>query len=145
MKTELYPKPCDTGTPGPLLAPQFPTIDFTALDPAYPDKTSPAGAQYAFTRPAVLARGQAVLRELRARDDLDVVVVVSHSGFLRSAVAVGRWFQNADWRVFDFESDGDAAGEVGLVEWEVSRGKGGMGRSREDGPHGVCWPEEEAE
>ncbi len=147
-KTELYPKPCDTGTPIPLLDTQFPSIDFTPLDPVYPDKTSPAGAAYAFTRRAVLARGQAVLRELRARDDLDLVLVVSHSGFLRSAVAVDRWFQNADWRGFDFESSDDddaATGEVRLVEWEVSRGKGGMGRSREDGPHGVAWPEEECQ
>ncbi|KAK3292962.1 histidine phosphatase superfamily [Chaetomium fimeti] len=127
---ENYPKPCDTGTPAPTLATEFPQLDFSTLDPVYPDKTSPAGAAYHFSKTAVLARGQAALADLYARPE-DVVVVMSHSGFLRTAV-VGRWFGNADYRVFDFvEGDGDGDREgLGLVEWELTRGKGGMGGSK---------------
>ncbi|KAH6847633.1 histidine phosphatase superfamily [Chaetomium sp. MPI-CAGE-AT-0009] len=129
---ELYPKPCDTGTPAAALAAEFPQINFSPLDPVYPDKTSPAGAAYHYNKTAVLARGQAALADLHARTE-DVVVVVSHSGFLRTAV-VGRWFGNVDYRVFDFVEGARAEGEgggLGLVEWEMTRGKGGMGRCRE--------------
>lgn len=59
------------------------------------------------------------------------MVVVSHSGFMRTAV-VGRWFGNADYRVFDLGGCEGREGEGGLVEWELTRGRGGMGRSREE-------------
>ncbi len=111
---------------------EFPTVDFSVLDPVYPDKTSPAGAAYAYNKEAVLARGQDALRELYGRDE-DVIVVVSHSGFLRTAVA-GRWFGNADYRAFEFEeTDGDdEEGGYRLVEIESTRGAGAMGRSMEE-------------
>lgn len=85
-----------------------------------------------FTKEAILARGQSALADLYGRSE-DVIAVVSHSGFMRTAVA-GRWFENADYRVFDFADRGGGEGEGGpyrLVEWEVTRGKGGMGRSKE--------------
>ncbi|PHH85778.1 hypothetical protein CDD83_11186 [Cordyceps sp. RAO-2017] len=47
-----------------------------------------------------MARGAAALAALRRRPER-LVFVVSHSGFLRLAVA-GRWFFNADWRLFRF-------------------------------------------
>ncbi|KAK4247511.1 histidine phosphatase superfamily [Corynascus novoguineensis] len=127
----LYPKPCDTGTSAAQLATEFPAIDFSALDPVYPDKTSAASAAYRYKKGAVLARGQSALADLYERAE-DVVIVVSHSGFLRTAVA-GRWFANADYRVFDFVSrEGkDEEEPYRLVEWDLTRGKGGMGRSEE--------------
>jgi broad specificity phosphatase PhoE len=103
-------------------------IDFSGLDPVYPDKTSPAGAAYMFTREAILARGQSALADLYQRSE-DVIVVVSHAGFMRTAVA-GRWFENADYRVFDFAERGEGE-PYRLVEWEVTKGRGGMGRSKE--------------
>ncbi|KAH6617477.1 histidine phosphatase superfamily [Chaetomium tenue] len=120
--------PCDTGTPLPTLTKLFPQIDFSTVDPLYPDKTSPAAAPiYGCTRPAILARGQAVLRDLRARPE-KAVVVVSHSGFLRVGVT-GRFFMNADFRVVEFlEGDGEGGGGVGLRLWEGMEA-GGMGWS----------------
>ena len=85
----------------------------------------------------MLARGRSALADLYKRPE-DVVVVVSHSAFLRTAV-VGRWFSNADYRGFDFvHEEGGEQGvdgeheKIGLVEWQLTRGKGGMGRSREE-------------
>ncbi|KAK4122003.1 hypothetical protein N657DRAFT_698621 [Parathielavia appendiculata] len=57
---DIYPKPCDTGTPALQLAAEFRQIDFSCLDPVYPDRTSPAGARYAYEKGAILARGQCV-------------------------------------------------------------------------------------
>jgi broad specificity phosphatase PhoE len=128
---ENYPKPCDTGSPAPELAAEFPAIDFSGLDPVYPDKTSPAGVAYRYGKEPILARGQSALADLYTRTE-DVIVVVSHSGFMRTAVA-GRWFANADYRIFDFV-DREGKGEeepYRLVEWELTKGKGGMGRSNE--------------
>ncbi|SPQ24487.1 188b4486-813a-466d-bffc-5477357e3cfa [Thermothielavioides terrestris] len=98
---ELHPNPCDTGTPREQLAADYPQIDFSLLDPVYPDKISPAGARYRCEKGAVLARAQSALADLYWRTE-DVVAVVSHSGFMRTAVT-GRRFANADYRVFDFE------------------------------------------
>lgn len=117
-------KPCDTGTNIPDLQKEFPSVDFSHVDPVYPDKTTDAGRKYAYNRRVIVERGQGVLRELREREG--TVIVVSHSGFMRSAVT-GRWFFNADYRVFEFE---DADGNVnGLRQWESTE-KGGMGKSR---------------
>lgn len=83
----------------------------------------------------MLERGRSALADLYKRPE-DVIVVVSHSGFMRTAV-VGRWFANADYRVFDSVSIRGVYGEgmdreIGLVEWELTKGKGGMGRSKEE-------------
>lgn len=93
----------------------------------YPDKTSPAGARYHFRRDAVLERAQSALADLYRRPE-DVIIVMSHSGFLRTGVA-GRWFANADYRVFDFAPREKEDEPYRLVEWELTIDKGGMGRS----------------
>jgi hypothetical protein len=92
------------------------------LDPLYPSKTR----QFAFTRSAVLGRGQAALKVLRARPE-KVIAVVSHAGFLRCGISK-RHYANADYRVFQFkEDDGD---EVQLRELpETEKLGGGMGWS----------------
>ncbi|KAE9992748.1 hypothetical protein EG327_007824 [Venturia inaequalis] len=94
---ETSDKPCDTGSPLATIAAEFPQFDFTKVDPGYPTKEGP----YAFTRSAVLQRGQTVLRSLYRRPER-VIAVVSHSGFLRTAVT-SKQFGNADYRIYDFD------------------------------------------
>ena len=65
----------------------------------YPDKISPAAARYHYTRDAILRRAQLALAKLYDRPE-KVIIVVSHSGFLRAGVS-GSWYQNADYRIFD--------------------------------------------
>jgi broad specificity phosphatase PhoE len=92
------------------------------VDPAYPSKTQ----QFAFTRSAVLGRGQVALKSLRARPE-KVIAVVSHAGFLRCGIS-RRHFNNADYRIFEFEEDGGV--EVKLRELpETEVPGGGMGSS----------------
>ena len=69
-----------------------------------------------------------------------MIAVVSHSGFMRTAVCNRRFF-NADWRVFDFDEEamreskekGEGPNGEGLFvlkEWkETEERGGGMGRS----------------
>ncbi|EMR65216.1 putative phosphoglycerate mutase protein [Eutypa lata UCREL1] len=122
-------KPCDTGSSIAALTKEFDSIDFTsALDPVYPDKTSPAGAAYHYTRKALLARGQAALQRLYQRPE-KVIIVVSHSGFLRLAVT-GCYYFNADYRVFNFvqpgeEQAGQGKGEVQIVQDPSTKESGG--------------------
>ncbi|KAL6708770.1 hypothetical protein ACN47E_002466 [Coniothyrium glycines] len=123
-------KPCDTGTPLPLISREFPQYDFSSVDPSFPDKTTnPAQNRYAFTQKAILARGQSALEELYKRPE-KVIAVVSHSGFLRTAVCQ-RMFYNADWRVFTFDEERmEKQGGFALKEDEATEKKGGgMGRS----------------
>ncbi|PSN65387.1 phosphoglycerate mutase-like protein [Corynespora cassiicola Philippines] len=132
-------KPCDTGSPITTMAKEFP-YDFSSVDPLYPDKTTHLRTNpYAFTRKAILARGQACLKSLYARPE-KVIAVVSHSGFLRTAVCNRRFF-NADYRIFDFDLEKmkkskdvgegiDGEGLFYLKEWPETEEKGGgMGRS----------------
>ncbi|KAF2737843.1 phosphoglycerate mutase-like protein [Polyplosphaeria fusca] len=134
-------KPCDTGSAITVMELEFPQYDFSAMDPLYPDKTTSAldANPYVFTKKAVLARGQACLKKLYSRPE-KVIVAVSHSGFLRTAVA-NRRFANADWRVFDFDEEKmaesksqgeglDGQGLFILKEWDETMAKGGgLGRS----------------
>ncbi|KAF3010335.1 hypothetical protein E8E14_007920 [Neopestalotiopsis sp. 37M] len=94
-------KPCDTGSPVTALGEEFPVVDFSSLDPVYPDKSTPAGSRYAYNKKALLARGQHALRGLYNRPE-KVIIVVSHSGFLRECIS-GFWFFNSDYRIFEFE------------------------------------------
>jgi broad specificity phosphatase PhoE len=122
------------------MAQEFPDFDFSVVDPLYPDKTSNLSSNpYAFTGQAILARGQTCLRALYSRPER-VIAVVSHSGFLRVAIANRRFF-NADWRVFDYDEEKmkqskergegvDGQGFFSLKEWkETEENGGGMGRS----------------
>ncbi|KAK4168243.1 histidine phosphatase superfamily [Cladorrhinum sp. PSN259] len=115
-------QPCDLGSPVSALSPQFPQVDFSEVDPVFPHKL---GNQYAPTRRAIIARGQSVLKDLYGRKE-KAVIVVSHSGFLRAGVT-GKWFHNADYRVFTFEEEGTKLKESGMT-----KGKGGLGWSFEE-------------
>ncbi|KAI0121020.1 histidine phosphatase superfamily [Xylariales sp. AK1849] len=115
-------KPCDTGTPVQFLGAEFPIVDFTSLDPVYPDKVTPVASHYAYHKTALLARAQASLRKLHDRPE-KVIIVVSHSAFLRLAVS-GCWYFNADYRIFEFE-EGDGKGDLRLKESRETREKGG--------------------
>ena len=155
MTSENCDKPCDTGSPISTMAQEFPDFDFSKVDPLYPDKTSNLSSNpYAFTRKAILARGQTCLQSLYSRPE-KCIAVVSHSGFLRAAVCNRRFF-NADWRVFEFDEakmqqskekgEGlDGQGLYLLREWEETEQKGGgMGRSEKGifGPESADFPEE---
>lgn len=124
------------------MAHEFPTVDFSALDPVYPDKTSPAGARYAYTRQAIEARAQSCLTNLYRRPER-FVFVVSHSGFLRLGMT-GHWWFNADYRIFDLV-DGVSEGDLsGLRQWESTL-SGGLGWSRTEKVElGFELPEEDA-
>ncbi|KAL1841669.1 hypothetical protein VTK73DRAFT_3418 [Phialemonium thermophilum] len=122
-------KPCDTGSPLDALAREFPQVDFSRVDPVYPDKTSPRAARYRYSRSAILARAQSALAELHDRPE-KAVIVVSHSGFLRQGVT-GHWYANADYRIYDFAPRASADAPIRLRQWEQTR-RGGMGWSPEE-------------
>ncbi|KAI1761947.1 phosphoglycerate mutase-like protein [Hypoxylon sp. FL1150] len=121
-------KPCDTGSSVDRLKEEFPTVNFSKVDPIFPDKTSPAASQYHFTKKAILARAQIALKKLYDRPE-KVIVVVSHSAFLRLAVS-GYWYFNADYRIFDFAPMIGPDDYYRLQQHESTREKGGgLGRS----------------
>ena len=90
---------------------------FDTVDSTYPSK----GGKYAFTQSAVVDRGMSALLDLRERTE-KVIAVVSHSGFLRTAIGQALW-NNADYRIFDF-TDSDEYGLI-LKEWKETEEKGG--------------------
>ncbi len=95
----------------------------------WPDKTSPAGSQYHYTKTAIIARAQAALQKLYQRPE-KVIIVVSHSGFLRLGVT-GCWFFNADYRVFEFAAMGSLGSPYQLEQHAYTEEKGGgLGHSR---------------
>lgn len=123
-------KPCDTGSNIETISSEFPDIDFSSVDPIYPEKVHPPSNPYAFTRRAVVARGKDRLRALYRRPE-KVIAVVSHSGFLRCAISHTK-YENADYRIFDFMEPTDDAGETvyEMKEWETTEEHGGgMGKS----------------
>lgn len=82
-----------------------------------------------------------MLRELRARSE-KAIIVVSHAGFLRVGVT-GRYFMNADYRIFDFvDGDGDGGGVDGGKEGEsIGEGEGKVRLRQWDGMEagGMRW------
>ena len=104
----------DIGRPVTELEAEFPGVDFSGLGEVWPAKEG----LYAFSQEALTERGRVARQWLRERNE-DVVVVVSHDGFMRVGIC-GRKFGNADFRIFKFEDGGD-----GLVEWEETEDKGG--------------------
>lgn len=151
MRSQLftsYPenssKPCDTGSDRSHISKLFPNVDFSTLDPKYPSKD--LDTPYAFTRTKVLARGNACLRNLYHRKE-KVIAVVSHSGFLRTAVSHVK-YANADYRVFDWREGSTGSGSISeLIESPLTRGRAGMGRSESGRVEVEPWdfPSEEIE
>lgn len=130
LLTENSAKPCDIGTPLPTISAEFPRVDFSHVDPVYPDKTTPAGARYAYSRNAITARAKLALSDLHARPE-KLIAVVSHSGFMRQGMT-GFWFFNADFRIFDFEEGIKGPGEPPrLKQWDMTK-QGGLGWSWEE-------------
>lgn len=131
MWQEVTDKPCDSGSPIDVMKSEFPQYDFSAVDPSYPDKTTNLSTNpYAFTQKAVLARGQACLKQLYSRPE-KVIAVVSHAGFLRTAITNRRFF-NADWRMFTFdveEMEKNSGRYILKESEETEEHGGGMGRS----------------
>ncbi|OAA66655.1 phosphoglycerate mutase [Niveomyces insectorum RCEF 264] len=113
---ETTDHPCDVGSPLPDLAKAFPGVDFTQVDPVFPDKTSDRARAYAYNRRALVARAQSVLAELYGRPE-SVVLVVSHSAFLSKAVS-GSMFANADFRIFSFAEPAPSAAILPLKAGE---------------------------
>ncbi|OHW99404.1 phosphoglycerate mutase [Colletotrichum incanum] len=122
-------KPCDTGSSIANLKAEFSNVDFSTVDPVYPEKTSLAGAKYAFTREAILRRAQACIHSLCERKE-KLVFVVSHSGFLRLGVT-GYWFFNGDYRMFELDEDERTGQPPKLRQLEATL-SGGLGKSRTD-------------
>ncbi|KAI0207001.1 phosphoglycerate mutase-like protein [Astrocystis sublimbata] len=116
-------KPCDTGSEISKVAEEFPSIDYSTVDPVYPDKSTPAGSKYHFTKATIVARGQAALQSLYERPE-KVIIVVSHSGFLRRGVT-GSWFFNADYRIFDFAAMASAGSPYRLEQHASTKENGG--------------------
>ncbi|KAK0627842.1 phosphoglycerate mutase [Immersiella caudata] len=117
----------NTGTPVPSLAEEFSTLDFSSLDLLYPDKTSPAGSLYFYTRDAILNRAQVALRDLYNRPE-KLILVVSHEGFLKAGVS-GKTLANGDYRVFEFIERRQDGEPDRLKEWEVTACGGARGLS----------------
>ncbi|KAI1372590.1 phosphoglycerate mutase-like protein [Hypoxylon crocopeplum] len=120
--------PCDTGSPVDKLTEEFPLVNFSKVDPIFPDKTSPAASHYHFTKKAIMLRAQAALKKLYERPE-KVILIVSHSAFLRLAVS-GYWYFNADYRIFNFAPMNSPGDLYKLEQHESTREKGGgLGRS----------------
>jgi hypothetical protein len=159
-RQENSAQPCDTGSPISLMSKEWPDFDWSVVDPAYPSKEG----LYAYSKSGLRNRGLEARylspslyltpsdsaqyvnvnsKWLHSRPE-KVIAVVSHSGFLRVGVSA-RKYDNADFRVFDFQSsdearvgspslDGVRVKEYELIEWELTEKKGGgLGRS----PKGV--------
>ena len=112
-------KPCDTGTSTKTLAKEYPNFNFSTVFPEWPSKNG----KWAFSESAITQRGIECRRWLKTRPE-KVIIVVSHSAFLRTAINPTK-YANADYRVFDFAETGDE-----LIQWSLTEdGGGGMGRS----------------
>lgn len=113
---------CDTPSSKERLAEMYPQFHLTETPPEYPQKTG----VLAFTQDAIEARGRHVRQALKNRPE-KVIAVVSHAAFLRLGATHWR-FANADYRIFDFATEGDE-----LVQWQDTEEKGGgMGRSAKE-------------
>lgn len=118
-------KPCDTGSDTKIMAGEWEAFDWSEVDPVYPAKTG----LYEFSKEGLTKRGVEARKWLRGRKE-KVVAVVSHAGFLRVGVSYCA-YDNADFRIFEF-AEGEGDEEVGgrLVEWELTKERGGgLGKS----------------
>jgi len=116
---------CDIGRPIPEVSAEWPQFDWSQMDPKFPTKEG----LYEYSEAALIERGIFARRWLKARPE-KVIAVISHAGFLRTVIC-NRKFDNADFRVFNFE-EGEEKEDEGprLIESELTaKSGGGMGKS----------------
>jgi broad specificity phosphatase PhoE len=105
----------DIGRPVSELMKEYPDFDFSTIDPVFPAKEG----LYEFSLEGLTERGIVARKWLRARKE-KVIAVVSHDGFMRVGISQ-RKYGNADYRIFDFEEEGDGNDGLKLVEWKKQR------------------------
>lgn len=93
-----------------------PFFNWDEVDPSYPCKAR--GTPYEFSKKGLSTRGITVRRALKSGygmglGDEDVIVVVSHSGFMRVGVTGCKW-ENADARVFGFPEEMEGEEPTGV-------------------------------
>jgi broad specificity phosphatase PhoE len=109
----------DIGRSVSELVKEYPNFDFSTVDPSFPAKEG----LYEFSLEALTERGVVARKWLKERKE-KVVAVVSHDGFMRVGISQ-RKYGNADYRIFEFEAEGDGRDGLKLVEWEDSEKNGG--------------------
>lgn len=99
---ETTNNPCDLGAEPSVLQNEWPDLDFSSLDPIYPQKVGLYEAsEEAFQRRASFAK-----RWLFKQPE-KCIVVVTHSGFLKRVLG-GPRFRNVEYRTYELvEESGD--------------------------------------
>jgi len=109
----------DIGRPVSELMNEFPDFDFSTVDPVFPRKEG----LYEFSLEGLTERGVHARKWLRERKE-KVIAVVSHDGFMRVGVSHKK-FGNADFRIFEFEEEGQGKHGLELIEWGDTEDNGG--------------------
>ncbi|KAI1097994.1 phosphoglycerate mutase-like protein [Jackrogersella minutella] len=91
--------PCDIGDDPSIIKDEWPDLDFSNLDPIYPQKIGLyENSEDAFQRRASFARDWLSKRPEKC------IVVVTHSGFLKRLVK-GSKYQNLEYRTYELVED----------------------------------------
>ncbi|KAI1409755.1 phosphoglycerate mutase-like protein [Hypoxylon sp. FL1857] len=109
---ETTDNPCDVGDEPSKVKDEWPDLDFSTLDPVYPQKTGLyENSEEAFQRRASFAKNWLSQRPEKC------IIVVTHSGFLKRVVK-GPKFRNLEYRVYELVEDSE---DLGLKLEETSR------------------------
>ncbi|KAI1374148.1 phosphoglycerate mutase-like protein [Hypoxylon crocopeplum] len=112
---ETTSRPCDVGEDPSIIKNEWPDLDFSSLDPVYPQKTG----LYESTEAAFRKRGAFAKRWLFERPE-KCIVVVTHAGFLRRLVG-GERFLNVEYRTYELVEESE-----NLELKEISRAKASL-------------------
>ncbi|KAH8197152.1 hypothetical protein TruAng_008681 [Truncatella angustata] len=94
---ETTGNPCDIGTEIDKIAPEWPHLDFSTVDKAWPAKTG----LYDPSQEGLLNRARVVREWLYHRPE-KYVVVMTHSGFIRRVAPSNSKYANAEFRIYNF-------------------------------------------
>ncbi|KAI2470027.1 phosphoglycerate mutase-like protein [Annulohypoxylon bovei var. microspora] len=98
---ETTDNPCDIGDDPLMIQAEWPDIDFSTLDPIYPQKTG----LYENSEDAFRRRG-AVAKDWLSNRPEKCIIVVTHSGFLKRLVK-GPKYQNLEFRSYELVENSD--------------------------------------
>ncbi|ORY65847.1 histidine phosphatase superfamily [Pseudomassariella vexata] len=112
---EVTAHPCDVGLEFAEIAPQWPDLDFSELDPVYPAKTG----IYQYSEEVLLQRAHLARSWLFERKE-KLVIVVTHSGFLKRTVK-GTKYANTEFRTYEFKDKKSASQDYELVQVDAKQ------------------------